>query len=267
MEEKIFFENYVTSTSPHSNYIETCRKYQQAAIDALPDFPFSNVWIAKQSASKLPEGSILHVGILNSLRCWSYFELPKGVKTACNVGGFGIDGDVSTLIGASFVNPDRLCFAVVGDLAFFYDLNVLGNRHVGKNVRIMLINNGRGTEFHNSDHPASRFGADGDKFMAAAGHFGNKSPELVKHYAQDLGYEYMAANNKDEYLANCDSFFSPEPKERPIVFEVFTDSDDESDAIRLLRTALTDSAGSIKQLAREVLGEKLTSKIGKIIRK
>ena len=171
------------------------------------------------------------------------------------------------IIGASLACPDKLCFAVVGDLAFFYDLNVLGNRHVASNVRIMLVNNGRGTEFHNSDHPASRFGEDGDKFMAAAGHFGNKSPELVKHYAQDLGFEYLSACNKEEFLASCDTFFSPEPKDRPVVFEVFTDSDDESDAIRLLRTTLADSTGSLKQLARNVLGDKLTSKIGQIIRK
>ena len=268
MEEVTFFNHYAQSEAPpRRSYLDTCLNYHKQALAALPEFPFSNVWIARNSVNRLPEGSVLHVGILNSLRCWSYFDLPKSVATACNVGGFGIDGDVSTLIGASLVNSDRLCFAVVGDLAFFYDLNVLGNRHVGNNVRIMLINNGRGTEFHNSDHPASRFGEDGDKFMAAAGHFGNKSPELVKHYAQDLGFEYMCATSKEEYLAVCDSFFSPEPKQRPVVLEVFTDSDDESDAIRLVRTTLADSTGSLKQLARNVLGDKLTSKIGQIIRK
>ena len=267
MEEITFFQHYSQIGSKMHAYLDTCRQYHQQALEALPEFPFSNVWIAQQSAGKVPDGSVLHVGILNSLRCWNFFDLPTGVRTACNVGGFGIDGDVSTLIGASLACPDRLCFAVVGDLAFFYDLNVLGNRHVGNNVRIMLVNNGRGTEFHNSDHPASRFGEDGDRFMAAAGHYGNKSPELVKHYAQDLGYEYLSAGNKEEYLAACDHFFSPEPKERPVVFEVFTDSDDESDAIRLLRTALADGTGSLKQLARNILGDKLTSQIGKIIRK
>lgn len=265
MEEIIFFKHYITSGKSRESYLETCREYQRQALKALPELPFSNVWIAQQSASKVPPGTTFHVGILNSLRSWNFFDLPKSVNTACNVGGFGIDGDVSTLIGASLVNPDKLYLAVVGDLAFFYDLNVLGNRHVGKNVRIMLINNGRGTEFHNSDHPASKFGIDGDYFVAAAGHFGNKSPELVKHYAQDLGYEYMTANNKEEYLAVCDSFFSPEAKERPVIFEVFTDSDDESDAIHLLRSALADSSGSVKQMARNLLGEKLTSKIGKFI--
>lgn len=267
MEEITFFSHYASGGEARTDYLETCRKYHQSAFEALPELPFSNVWIAQQSAAMVPQGSTLHVGILNSLRCWNYFGLPVGVKTACNVGGFGIDGDVSTLIGASLVNPDRLCFAVVGDLAFFYDLNVLGNRHVGKNVRIMLINNGRGTEFHNSDHPASKFGEDGDTFMAAAGHFGNKSSELVKHYAQDLGYTYLCATNKEEYFAASKTFFSSQPMESPIVFEVFTDSDDESDAIRLLRTALTDGTGSLKQMARNVLGDKLTSKIGQLIRK
>ena len=267
MEEITFFQHYSRTTSNKHGYLDTCRQFHQQAIVALPELPFSNVWIARQSVNKVPDGSVLHVGILNSLRCWSYFDLPQGVRTACNVGGFGIDGDVSTLIGASLASPDKLCFAVVGDLAFFYDLNVLGNRHVGNNVRIMLVNNGRGTEFHNSDHPASRFGEDGDKFMAAAGHFGNKSPELVKHYAQDLGFEYMSATSKEEYLAICDSFFSPQVKQRPVVFEVFTDSDDESDAIRLLRTTLADGTGSLKQMARNILGDKLVSKIGQIIRK
>ena len=267
MEELTFFSHYAASDESRTDYLDTCRKFHQSALEALPEFPFSNVWIAQHSASKVPQGSTLHVGILNSLRCWNYFDMPKGVTTACNVGGFGIDGDVSTLIGASLVNPDRLCFAVVGDLAFFYDLNVLGNRHVGKNVRIMLINNGRGTEFHNSDHPASKFGEDGDTFMAAAGHFGNKSHDLVKHYAQDLGYTYLSATSKEEYLAACDTFFDSRQMDQPIVFEVFTDSDDESDAIHMLRCALADGTGSLKQMARNVLGDKLTSKIGQLIRK
>ena len=155
----------------------------------------------------------------------------------------------------------------MGDLAFFYDLNVLGNRHVGNNVRIMLINNGRGTEFHNFDHPASRFGPDGDRFMAAAGHYGNKSTELIKHYAQDLGYEYICANDKDSFLNACGIFFSKDLREKPIIFEVFTDSDDESNALKILRYTLSDSEGNLKNIARNILGQSLTSKIGRIIGK
>lgn len=73
------------------------------------------------------------------------FEVPGSVQSFCNVGGFGIDGDISSLVGASLVHPEKLYIGIVGDLAFFYDMNVVGNRHVGNNIRIMLINNGKGT--------------------------------------------------------------------------------------------------------------------------
>lgn len=36
----------------------------------------------------------------------------------------------------------------VFDLSFFYDMNAAGIRHVGNNVRIILLNNGGGAEFH-----------------------------------------------------------------------------------------------------------------------
>ena len=55
----------------------------------------------------------------------------------------------------------------------------------------MLVNNGKGAEFRLYWHPAAAFKEDADAFMAAGGHFGNKSANLVKHYAEDLGFEYI----------------------------------------------------------------------------
>ena len=261
MEELAFFKRYSLGKSKQMQYLNVCRTMYNIALERIPELPFSNIWIAKTSAAKVPDNSTLHVGILHSLRSWNFFEMSKSVVTACNVGGFGIDGDVSTLIGASLVNPDKLFFAVIGDLAFFYDINVLGNRHIGPNVRIMLINNGRGTEFHNFDHPASQFGELGDRYMAAAGHFGNKSRELIKHYVSDLGYVYMSAENKNEYLSVCDSFFTSEMRDKPIVFEVFTNSDDESDALKLLKSTVVDQRFKFKDVLVNSSGYKLAHKI------
>lgn len=70
-------------------------------------------------------------------------------------------------------------------------MNAIGNRHVGNNVRILMVNNGKGTEFRQYNHHASYFGDSADEFVAAAGHYGNQSPKLVKHYAEDLGFEYL----------------------------------------------------------------------------
>ena len=184
-----------------------------------------------------------------------------------NVGGFGIDGNVSSLIGASLAHADRLYFGIVGDLAFFYDMNSIGNHHVGNNVRIMLITNGRGTEFRNYNHPAQRFGDDADAFMAAAGHYGNKSPNLVRHYAEDLGFEYLSANDKEEFLASSERFLTSELTDRPMLFEVFTNHTDESDALHAVRNILKDATSTAKNIAKNLLGDKGIQAVKKVLGK
>ena len=146
-------------------------------------------------------------------------------------------------------------------------MNVLGNRHFGKNIRLMLINNGRGTEFRNYQHPAARFGEDADPYMAAAGHFGNQSRDLVRHYASDLGFEYMSADNKGDYLKKIDRFLTPEVTDRPMLFEVFTDSKDESDVLKLLYNIETNTKGTAKKVVKEVLGEKGTAVLKGLLKK
>lgn len=267
MEEAVFFNYYADANSSNksSGFLQKCKDVQNILYHSIGELPFSNVWIAQQTASKIPANSIIHFGILNSLRAWNFFEIPESVLGYSNTGGFGIDGNVSSLIGASLAQQDILHFGIVGDLAFFYDINSLGNRHVGNNVRIMLINNGRGTEFRNYNHPAERFGKDADAYMAAAGHFGKKSHRLIRHYAEDLGYEYLSADSKESYLKNIDRFLIPEITDKPMLFEIFTDSKDESDAIYLMRHLAVSKKGEAKQVVKKVLGQKGISVVKKLI--
>lgn len=262
-----FFSHYGDKGGREKSYLDECKKEYNEVFNKIPELPFSNVWIAQHTAHKIPNGSVIHLGILNTLRSWNYFHLPESVRSNSNVGGFGIDGILSTLIGASLVHKDKLYFAILGDLAFFYDMNAIGNRHVGNNVRILLINNGRGTEFRNYDHPGAMFGEESDKYIAAAGHFGNKSKTLVKHYAEDLGFEYHSASNKSEYLKKIDRFLTEEITEKPILFEVFTDSKDESDALNTIQHLVIDSTVTAKDVARNILGEKGIKLVKSIIGK
>lgn len=241
MSELFFFKAYTPSAyEAQSSYYDACIQECSFSIETLPELPFSNVWMAQQVHKRLPKNSYFHMGIYNSLRSYNFFPLPEGVEGTCNVGGFGIDGGISTLIGASFAHPERLHIGVFGDLAFFYDMNVLGNRHVGNNVRILLVNNGKGNEFRNYGHLCSIWGEEGDRFIAAAGHYGNKSCALVKHYAEDLGYDYLSASTKEEFLSVIDLFLDPNLHERPMVVEVFTDTQGESDAIKIVRNHKND---------------------------
>ena len=188
------------------------------------------------------------MGIYNSLRSYNYFPIPKNINSSSNVGGFGIDGGVSTLIGASLANPNRLYIGVFGDLAFFYDMNVLGNRHVGNNVRILLINNGKGNEFRNYGHLCSIFGDDADPYIAAARHFGNKSHNLVRHLAEDLGFEYLSACTKEEFLAKYQQLLNPIIGEKPLIFEIFTNTQDESDSIKKIRCLVNETKTTLKNI-------------------
>lgn len=267
MDETAFFEAYAAKANgaPSSDLAAEWRETDARIRAKLPELPFSNPWLAQQTAHRLPEGSVLHLGILNSLRSWNFFETPDSVRCYCDTGGFGIDGCVSALIGASLADPDKLYFGVVGDLAMFYDLNSLGNRHVSPNVRLIVVNNGVGTEFKNYNHKAARFGDDADAYMAARGHYGAQSRDLLRHYAIDLGFEYLSAEDKDGYFAALDRFVDPQPHDRPMLLEVFTDSADESDALKALRSIEADAKGVAKNAVKGILGDKGVKAAKKIL--
>ena len=275
MTEQEFFERYSSNTDlssqnlPANSFYEECMAEKNRLLSLIPDLPFSNIYIAQVLADKIPQNSVLHLGILNSLRAWNLFDLPKSVNVFSNVGGFGIDGCLSSMIGTSLVNKDRLYFGVFGDLATFYDLNVLANRHLGSNLRIMLINNGLGQEFKNYNHPGARFKEKTDDFIAAKGHNGKQSPLLMKHFTEDLGFEYLSANNKEEFLLNYPKFLDSRVGEKPLFFEVFTNSEEENEALYLIKhieqpTDKEKIANSIKQTLKKTVGDKLINKIKKL---
>lgn len=245
MPEEQFFSYYasiaddIVQVGPHP--IELYREEKKYIESNIPELPFSKVWVAQQLIHRLPAESYIHFSILGSLRAGNFFDLPEGVRGGCNVGGFGIDGATSTLIGASLANKDMLHFLMTGDLAFFYDLNAIGNRHIGRNVRILLINNGDGTEFRQYWHPISAFSKEeADLYMAAGGHFGNQSRGLVRDIAKNLGFSYMAAENKEEFIGQIDNFTKPGKGDNPIIFEVFTNSEVDSLAVKTMRNLVKD---------------------------
>lgn len=275
MSEEEFFEAYSENSVCENTFIKECEKEKLILKELLPDvldkIPFSNAWVASQTAGKLPDNSVLHLGILNSLRTWSYFDTSDNVLSYSNTGGFGIDGSISSAIGASLANKDQIVYCVLGDLAFFYDLNSLGNRHIGNNLRIILVNNGRGSEFTFSGNPGHLFGENTDTYIAAAGHYGNKSANLVKHYAEDLGFEYITASTKEEYLQKLDYFVSPQMYSKSIVFEIFTNSKDEDISLTMLSEIVHDKAKEAKKavtgMMKGVLSERSIRTLKKVIKK
>lgn len=274
MSELEFFNHYNSSETTNVALFNEYRKEQRYGEEKLEgiidDLPFSNAWIAAKTERHLPVNCELHLGIQNSLRFWNFFPIDNSIWVFSNVGGFGIDGSLSSLIGASLCNPNKLFYCVLGDLAFFYDLNSLGNRHIGNNIRILLVNNGKGTEFKLEGNPGYLFGDRTDEFIAAGGHYGNKSKLLVKHYAEDLGFEYLSADSKEDYLSLLPEFLVSGPK-KSMILEVFTDSTDEDKALKMIRGCMASDIdlanGKMKKTVKKIIGENNVKRIKNIIGK
>ena len=268
VEEQKFFEYYSAQKQigENNSYLAMCQEVYKELYDKIPqELPFSNIWVAKRLYQELPQNSFIQLGILNSLRSWNLFDSKSIVSESCNTGGFGIDGGVSSFIGASLAKKADYYYCVTGDLAFFYDMNVLGNRHIDNNVRLMVVNNGVGVEFKFYHHQSDFL--DVDKYIGAAGHFGNKSHELLKHYSEDLGFEYLSASNKEEFEKVYSRFVS-EKKDKPILFEVFTNASDDDKALYMinhLQGATLKQA--VKQEIKNIVGPSTVKAIKSIVKR
>lgn len=228
MPEYVFFEKYTQGKKEKNTlWYEQCKKDEITYYNNIVDVPFSNRWIASYLRDKLPKECVVHLGIVSSFYVWNQFRIDNSIRINSNQGGFGIDGNLSSLVGASLVDQKRIYYCFLGDLAFFYDMNVLGNRHVGNNIRILLVNNGKGVLFRKPQNLGSIFGERADMFISAGGHYGNQNHELVKNYAENLGFEYITASSKEEFSIECKRFVDPIIHDKPMLFEVFVRTEDE----------------------------------------
>lgn len=242
MSEIEFFTAYTknNTTKCLSNYDNIKAQYD-TLYNNIPELPFSNVYAAQKLAYSLPNDSVIHLGIRNSLRSWGYWQLKKTISSFSNTGGFGIDGGISSLIGASMMNHNKLYFGVFGDLLFYYDMNSLGNRDISSNVRIIIVNNGLGQEFKNYSFIGSTFGEETDLYIAAKGHYINGTKDTIRRYAESVGFEYLSARNKAEFITACKRFLTPEITEKPMLFELQVTSEDENKAHELITTLSSKS--------------------------
>lgn len=256
---ELFFEKLIGETKCTHDYYERWYSLNKT-LDRDVEIPFSNLYAAQQLSRKVTDKSIMNFAILNSLRCWSFFDLKNNIDCYANVAAFGIDGCTSMLIGES-VNTDELCFLITGDLAFFYDMNALGIRHIKNNVRILLINNKEGAEFGYMTNNW-KYKPDIHPYISAKGHYGT-----AKGWSEECGFKYISAENKEEFKQLEGVFVSE--SDYPIVFELFTKSDEEIQALSTLldNNRIMDNTDRIKFLAKKIIGDKGIEIIKNIVKK
>jgi 2-succinyl-5-enolpyruvyl-6-hydroxy-3-cyclohexene-1-carboxylate synthase len=207
-----YFNEHGGVANPDHSYLELWR----SRIGALPkpDFPYSSGYVMQAFLGQIPPGSILHHGNGVAVHIAQYFLTDTRITTYCHTGTTTIDGSLSTFIGQAAVT-DKLCFAFIGDLSFFYDMNALWNRYVRQNVRILLYNNEGGQTFHwNNARDIDTL-----PLHTSAEHFTS-----AKGWVESRGFKYLCARTKEELDALLPEFVAAE-SDQPICFEVFTKKD------------------------------------------
>ena len=140
----------------------------------------------------------------------------------CNRGVNGIEGSLSTATGYSLVARGKV-LCVIGDLSFFYDQNALWNRNINGDLRILLLNNGKGGIFNmlrGLEQSDAR-----DTFVAA------EHDTRAEGICKENGVEYLKAENMDEMRKGIHTLLYIETS-RPVLLEVLTDAEEDTRAYR-----------------------------------
>lgn len=236
-----------------STYYEILGEYTSSV--QRTEFPWSNVYAVEKVSRGVPANSIVHLSINTAIRTMNFFELPESVRVYANIGTYGIDGCLSSFLGQASV-IDELAFLVIGDLAFFYDMNALRIKHVKSNVRILLLNNHGGEEFYyngmwqneKSDlHTSARHNAE------------------AEGWAKSCGYRYLRAEDKKSFDEALLAFLGD--SDRPVLFEVFTEMSSDCQAILDFydksrpHDAVSDVKRAGKDFVKRTIGKETAVKI------
>ncbi|WP_071460475.1 2-succinyl-5-enolpyruvyl-6-hydroxy-3-cyclohexene-1-carboxylic-acid synthase [Bacillus massilinigeriensis] len=142
---------------------------------------------------QLPENATIFVGNSMPIRDLDTFFTCNGknIKVLANRGANGIDGVISSAMGAAVINDS--VYLILGDLTFFHDTNgLLPAKMENLHINIILINNNGGGIF---------------SFLPQANHpkhferlFGTPVDLKFQSAAEMYGASYDKITDKDEFL-------------------------------------------------------------------
>ncbi|MCG8476730.1 MAG: 2-succinyl-5-enolpyruvyl-6-hydroxy-3-cyclohexene-1-carboxylic-acid synthase [Cytophagales bacterium] len=184
--------------------------YFAEQADCFAELP---VW--NRLIKRLPESCDVHLANSMSVRYASSLGLSAAqgnIEVFANRGTCGIDGSVSTAVGAA-MSTDRLTVLFTGDLSFFYDRNGLWHNYLPENLRIVLLNNGGGGIFRMIDGPARQ--------PELEEYFETRNPLTAENSAADFGMAYYFCGNSLDLEKSYPEFL--ERDGRPKLLEIKTE--------------------------------------------
>ncbi|MEZ4659615.1 MAG: thiamine pyrophosphate-binding protein [Caldilineaceae bacterium] len=198
-----------------------CERTRAQLLPFFAQAPFGEFQAVYRILQELPQNARLQVGNSMVIRYVNFIGRLPGhhfssgpVSVHANRGASGIDGAVSTAVGAALATTE-LTTLLVGDLGFFYDRNALWHAHVPRNLRIVLLNNHGGGIFDLIDGPHQL-----DPALRKT-YFLTPQPLTAQRTAADHGCDYWRCANGDELEWALKEFFRP--RGRAGILEIETD--------------------------------------------
>jgi 2-succinyl-5-enolpyruvyl-6-hydroxy-3-cyclohexene-1-carboxylate synthase len=205
---------------------------RRAVAEVLAAEPLSGLSVARLVAASIPPGGLLVAGSSSSIRDLDLAEpWAEAPLVLANRGASGIDGTVSTAVGAALAHGGGPAYALMGDLTFLHDSTglVIGPGEPGPDLTIVVVNDDGGGLFTLLEQGAPEHAAVFDRV------FGTPHGADLQALCAATSTPYTAARTLDELRGNLG------PPSGLRVVEVRTDRARSRDLHARLRTAVADA--------------------------
>ena len=200
-----------SNNSDYRLFWDEVKNYRiQKRSEYLAQIPFSDFKVFDLIFKNIPQNELLQIGNSSAIRYAQLFDNSEKMAVFCNRGTSGIDGSVSTAVGAAWASKKSTTL-LIGDLGFLYDSNGLWNQYIPKNFKIIIVNNAGGGIFRilPGDKNQDYF----EKYFETTHQF------TAEQLAKMFGFQYCKVSNEMELLSVLKSFYSGEEN---TILEIFT---------------------------------------------
>ena len=192
-------------------WLKVKNEIQQTHLEYINQIPFSDLKVYSEVFKSIPNDYIVQISNSSAIRYAQLMKAHPSWKVFCNRGTSGIDGSMSTAIGATVGSASPTVF-ITGDLSFFYDSNALWNKYIPQDFRIILLNNQGGGIFRILP---------GDKTDPNFEYFFETPHKLTaEHFCEMYNINYQLAINITDLQRKISDFY--EKSDVPKLLEVHT---------------------------------------------
>lgn len=210
---------------------------QQVIDQYLTEDHFFEGGILSDTLQLLPDDSVVFVGNSLPVRHLDKYGLAqhKRLTIYANRGASGIDGLISTALGIGAAHPNQPLTLVIGDIAFYHDMNgLLAIQRLNIPITIVLLNNNGGGIFYRL--PIRDFEPTFTEWFVTPHHL------EFRHTAALYGLNYHEALTRQAFRQTFNTSLSPS---KSTLIEVKTDAAIEEQHRQTINTLTKDRLRSI----------------------